>query len=237
MYRRFDSAPDAGPCTGCPARAQAICGVLGCGELAAFGAMGRHRRLGRGQTLIWEGDPPAFVANVISGVLKLTNVGVGGDEQIVGLAWPSDFVGSPFAARPGCSVTALTDSEVCLFPRPAFQEFLDAHPGMERALLARAFADLDKARQFQTMLGRRTAGQRVAALLLAMAGPGEEAEDAEARIALPMSRQEMADLLGITIETVSRQLGRLTDAGLIALPNRRSVLVRRRDELAAFAAA
>ena len=233
MYRRFEGAGDSGPCADCPARATAICGRLTPADLAGFSAMGRHRRLARGQTLMWEGDAGDLVANVISGVLKLTTMGVGGDEQIVGLAWPSDFVGSPFGGRLGCGVTALVESEICFFSRTPFEAFLDAHPELERALLIRAFADLEKAREFQTMLGRRTAGQKVAALLLAMAGNGA----AETRISLPMSRQEMADLLGLTIETVSRQLGRLTEAGLIALPDRRSVLVKRREALEAFAVA
>ena len=96
--------------------------------------------------------------------------------------------------------------------------------------MTRAFADLDKAREFQAMLGRRSAGQKVAALLLAMADAGEI-------VFLPMSRQEMADLLGLTIETVSRQLGRLAGQGLIDLPDRRSVRLRRRDALEAFAVA
>jgi CRP/FNR family transcriptional regulator len=241
MYRQFEEASDtgpceAGPCTGCLARARAICGTLAGAELAAFGAMGRHRRLTRGQTLMWEGDAAACVANVISGVLKLTTAGVGGDEQIVGLAWPSDFIGSPFGTNMQFSVTALTDGEVCLFGRADFENFLTVHPDLERALLRRAFADLEQMRGFMAMLGRRTAGQRVAALLLALAGAEDGAEKDGNLIALPLSRQEMADLLGLTIETVSRQLGRLTDAGLIALPDRRSVLVRRREALTTFAA-
>lgn len=235
MYRQFDEAArEAGPCAGCAARAHAICGTLAATDLAAFGAMGRHRRLARGQTLMWEGDAAACVANVISGVLKLTTVGVGGDEQIVGLAWPSDFLGSPFGPTQNASITALTDSEVCLFGRAEFEAFLDTHPDLERALLRRSFADLERMRGLLAMLGRRTAGQKVAALLLALA---ETEGRAATRIALPLSRQEMADLLGLTIETVSRQLGRLSDKGLIALPDRRSFSVRRREELAAYAEA
>lgn len=230
MYRPSEETGGKSQCTACPARAKAICGVLAGDDLATFGALGRHRRLARGQTLMWEGDAADSVANVISGVLKLATAGVGGDEQIVGLAWPADFVGSPFGAACGCSVTSLVDSEVCLFPRATFGPFLDDHPEMERALVTRAFADLDKAREFQAMLGRRSAGQKVAALLLAMADAGEI-------VFLPMSRQEMADLLGLTIETVSRQLGRLAGQGLIDLPDRRSVRLRRRDALEAFAVA
>lgn len=235
MYRRFTEAAASGPCAACAVRSRAICGALASDALAGFGAMRRERRLARGQTLLWEGDAAACVANVTSGVLKLTTLGVAGDEQIVGLAWPGDFVGSPFGASLRFSATALADSSVCLFGRAEFEAFLDGHPTLERALLHRAFADLEQTRGFLAMLGRKTAGQRVAALLLALAeAEGSAASD---RIALPLSRQEMADLLGLTIETVSRQLGRLSEEGLIALPDRRSVLVRRLSALTAYAEA
>lgn len=232
MYRNCEQSIDAEPCRGCAAKSHGICGVLGGADLPAFAAMGRHRKLARGQTLMWEGDTSALVANVITGVLKLTNVGAGGDEQIVGLVWPSDFVGSPFGPSVHVGVTALTESEVCLFSRVDFETFLDAHPDLERALLRRTFAELDQVRDLMGMLGRRTAGQRVAALLLSLVN----AEGGD-HISLPLSRQEMADLLGLTIETVSRQLGRLSDDGVIALPDRRSVVVRRQDRLAACARA
>lgn len=173
-----------------------------------------------------------MVANVISGVLKLTNAGMNGEEQIVGLIWPSDFIGSPFGQPMTVSVTAMTDSEVCLVDRQDFLTFLDRHADLEHALLRRIFVDLEKARHLMGMQGRRTAGQRVAALLLALAKSGEASAD---RISLPLSRQEMADLLGLTIETVSRQLGRLRDEGAIALPDRRTVMVMRKDLLGASA--
>jgi CRP/FNR family transcriptional regulator len=234
MYRQFEEASNAEPCLGCPARVQGICGSLNADDLTAFATMGRHRRLVRGQTLMWEGDASALVVNVISGVLKLTNAGASGDEQIVGLVWPADFAGSPFGSPMNVSVTALTDSEVCLFVRANFETFLDTHHDLALALLKRTFEALDHARALMGMLGRRTAGQRVAGLLLALAKAGGADAD---RISLPLSRQEMADLLGLTIETVSRQLGRLSDDGVIALPDRRSVVVRRQDRLAACAGA
>lgn len=232
MYRGSEQGHISDGCAGCAAHAHGICGSLQSADLAAFSAIGRGRHLARGQTLIWEGDTPGVVANVISGVLKLTNAGMNGEEQIVGLIWPSDFIGSPFGQPMTVSVTAMTDSEVCLVDRQDFLTFLDRHADLEHALLRRIFVDLEKARHLMGMQGRRTAGQRVAALLLALAKSGEASAD---RISLPLSRQEMADLLGLTIETVSRQLGRLRDEGAIALPDRRTVMVMRKDLLGASA--
>jgi len=137
MYRKFDHAIAAEPCLSCAAKAHGICGALEGNDLIAFAELGRHRRLARGQTLIWEGDAPAAVANVVTGVLKLTSTGASGDEQIVGLVWPADFVGSPFGSLVNVSVTALTESEVCLFGRGDFEAFLDTRHGLARALLRR----------------------------------------------------------------------------------------------------
>jgi CRP/FNR family transcriptional regulator len=127
-------------------------------------------------------------------------------------------------------VTALSDARVCLFPRTAFDDFAREHPELEHKLLKRTLSELDRARDWMMLLGRKSAGERVATLLLEMAqrladatcsGSGETAR----RFDLPLSRQQMADLLGLTIETVSRQLTRLRQAGIIDLPDRRAVVI------------
>lgn len=221
-----------GSCESCAVRPKAICGVLQLDALRPLNAFGHHRRLARGQTLIWEGDDSVVVANVIEGVLKLSTSLGDGREQIVGIAYPSDFIGRPFGRRSCQSVTALTDSKLCLFSRVEFDAFARSQPDLEHELLQRTLRELDRARSFMTLLARKTAAERVATLLLDVAQrlgqPGE-------RIELPFTRQQMADLLGMTIETVSRQLSRLKRQGIVALPDRRGLVIRDQAALAATA--
>lgn len=97
-------------CDTCVVRNRAICASLDGDELKALNAIGRHRTLEPGRSLMWEGDDSVLVANVIDGVLKLSTGTEDGREQIVGVVYPSDFIGRPFGATTGHGVTALTDS-------------------------------------------------------------------------------------------------------------------------------
>ena len=200
------------------------------GELEVLNKMGRRVTVHRGQTLMWEGDDSSLVANVIEGVLKLSTSTADGREQIVGVVYPSDFIGRPFGSTTHHSVTALSDARVCLFTRSAFDEFAREHPELEHKLLQRTLTELDRTRHWMLLLGRKSASERVATFLLEMSQRLAEAScsgpaDMVSRFDLPLTRQQMADLLGLTIETVSRQLTRLRQAGIIDLPDRRAVVI------------
>lgn len=210
-------------CSGCPARDRAICATLPDPVLDAMYRMGRTELLRRGETLLWESDEALVVGTVRTGLLKLTASLDDGREQILGLAFPGDFVGRPFAARAGHCITALADTRLCVFRRTSFDGFAREHPELEHALLGRTLDELDRARRWMLLLGRKSASERVATLLREIAErSGREAGE---RVTLPLGRQQMADLLGLTIETVSRNMTRLKRDGVIALPDTRSYVV------------
>ncbi len=204
--------------------------------------LGRRHSVKRGHTLMWEGDESLVVANVVEGVLKLSTATTDGREQIVGVVYPSDFIGRPFGLRSHHTVTALTDSVVCLFSRPSFDGFARQHPDLEHRLLEQTLTELDRARHWMMLLGRKTATERVASFLIEMSSrlvePGcAKPAAAMDRFDLPLDRQQIADVLGLTIETVSRQFTRLRVAGAIDLPERRAVVIRDRAALEGFAEA
>jgi CRP/FNR family transcriptional regulator, anaerobic regulatory protein len=223
-------------CSQCVVRNRAICAGLLPDELTALGGLGRSKMVKRGNAIVWEGDESLVVANVIEGVLKITMGLSDGREQIVGIVFPSDFIGRPFGKDSPYSITALTDAELCVFSRSAFDGFARQHPDLEHKLLRRTFDELDRAREWMLLLGKKTASERVATLLLEMSARlGEQGcnagTDALNRFELPLDRQQIADMLGLTIETVSRQLARLKAQGLIDLPNRKLVIIRERSRL------
>ena len=88
-------------CDTCTVRNRAICADLNSDEIAALNAVGRQRALAQGEQLLWEGDDALLVANVIDGILKLSTGTEDGREQIVGLVYPSDFIGRPFGGKTG----------------------------------------------------------------------------------------------------------------------------------------
>ena len=218
-------------------RERAICGALDPDEVEALSAIGRRRSIEAGQSLIWEGDESMLVANVIEGVLKLSTGTQDGRELIVGVVYPSDFIGRPFGATTRHTVTALTDARVCVFTRADFDGFAKSHPALGHKLLTRTLTELDRTRRWMLLLGRKDAEEKIATFLLDMSerlvDVGRESDQVAPleRFELPFSRQQVADILGLTIETVSRQLTGLKRAGLIDLPSRRAVVIRDRTAL------
>ncbi|GAA0280841.1 Crp/Fnr family transcriptional regulator FnrL [Alteraurantiacibacter aestuarii] len=228
-------------CDTCVVRNRAICAALDNHEIEALNGIGRQRQLQAGDPLIWEGEDSMLVANVIDGILKLTNCTEDGREQIVGVVYPADFIGRPFGAKSHHSVTALTDAKVCLFARSDFDRFASDHPALEHKLLKRTLDELDRTRAWMLLLARKSAEEKVATFLLDMSerlvdtacespqgGPMDHFE-------LPFSRQQIGDVLGLTIETVSRQMTRMKRDGILDLPTRRTVRICDRAALEAMA--
>jgi CRP/FNR family transcriptional regulator, anaerobic regulatory protein len=229
-------------CSHCVVRNSAICAALQPEELIALSQLGRKQPVLRGQTVVWEGDDAVIVANVISGMLKVSMSIADGREQIVGVVFPGDFIGRPFGKKSPYRVTALSDAELCIFSRSHFDAFARNHPELEHKLLQRTLDELDRAREWMLLLGKKAAPERIATLLLEMSNRlGDTGCSADQsgldHFELPLDRQQMGDLLGLTIETVSRQLSRLKADGVIALPDRRMVAIQDRSRLRDIAAA
>ena len=222
-------------CDTCLVRNRAICAALDKDELEALNGVGRRRQIQAGQSLMWEGDEALMVANVIDGVLKLTTSTGDGREQIVGIVYPSDFIGRPFGGESQHSVTALTDARVCTFGRADFDRFAREHPALEHKLLERTLTELDRARHWMLLLGRKSAPEKIATFLIEMserlADEGCAHLGPLKRLSLPFGRQQIADILGLTIETVSRQLTRMKADEIIDLPSRREIVILDREAL------
>ena len=224
------------PCADCAVRNRSLCGALDDVQLLALNRIGRRRRLARDEVLLSAGMDATICGNVISGALQLVASTPDGREQTVGTLYPADFVGQPYAAETPFTIRAICDSEVCTFARGSFEHVAHEQPDMGRQLLRQAFAALDDTRARMLTLGRRSAGEKVAGFLLDMAGRPETrcsraTPDGPLTFDLPLSRGQTADLLGLTIETVSRQLTKLKIANIIALPGVRSVTIRDMDAL------
>ena len=224
-------------CQACAIRNRAICADLNEQEIGLLNNIGRRRRLSAGEQLLWEGDEAILVANVIEGVLKLSSQTMDGKEQILGLVYPSDFLGRPFGQTTPYGVEALTDAHVCVFERKDFDRFASEHPKLQHKLLERTLTELDRTRRWMLLLGRMSAEQKLACFLMEMSDRMTPAASAGLRpegpitVPLPLSRQQIADVLGLTIETVSRQFTRMKKEGLIDLPSRREVVILEPDLL------
>ncbi len=225
-------------CAQCSVRDTAICQSLMPAELGEFSRMGRHRTLERGQAILWQGEQSLLVGNITDGVVKLSVATQDGQGQTLGVRYPSDFIGRPFGEITSHSVVAMTDASICTFPRAAFDGFAHTHPALEHTLLQRTLEELDRTQQWLVLLARKSARARIAAFLVEMSqrlSDHGSPPSPSLRFSLPFGRQDIADLLGLTIETVSRQITGLRKAGILETPNRRDFVVLDPEALAACA--
>lgn len=240
MADRYSTVMTNHSCADCAVRDRSLCGSLDDQRLADLNRIGHRQRLAPGETLVLAGSDASSCGNLISGALQLCASTADGREQTVGTLYPADFIGWLYASETPFTVRAICDSEVCTFHRGAFEQLLERHIGLERQLLRQTLSALDDTRAQILALTRKTAAEKVAGFLLDMADrPETKGRRATAggplTFDLPLGRGQIADLLGLTIETVSRQLTRLKIAGAIALPGVRAVTIRDEAALRALA--
>ncbi|MDE1467869.1 Crp/Fnr family transcriptional regulator [Aurantiacibacter sp. D1-12] len=203
-------------CDTCPVRDSAACAVLSEEERRALAKAGSTRRLTRGEVLFAAGDEDTACATLVSGALKVSSYDADGNERILALIHPSGFIGEMFSPFAEHDVIALSDSQLCVFARRDMDAALDAYPKLARALLRRSQEDLHQARNLLALGAGRSASEQVGALLLALAQAASDSPcHPRQQFDLPMTRGEMASMLGLTIETVSRALGSLEKEGAI----------------------
>lgn len=219
-------------CQSCAIRHRAVCAHCDTDELPRLEQIKYYRNFEAAQPVIWSGDPMDFVASVVTGVATLTQTMEDGRRQMVGLLLPSDFMGRPGRMRASYDVVAATDLRMCCFRRKPFEALLISTPHMAQRLLEMALDELDAAREWLLLLGRKTALEKIATLLGIIARRAVLADvntswaaSGQITFDLPLSREQMADYLGLTLETVSRKMSELRRGGVIALENSRRVTV------------
>ena len=216
-------------CGDCPIRHRAVCARCETDELSRLEAMKYYRSFQAGQTVVWSGDRMDFVASVVTGIATLTQTMEDGRRQMVGLLLPSDFVGRPGRSVAAYDVTAVTDLVMCCFRKKPFEEMMAETPHVAQRLLDMTLDELDAAREWMLLLGRKTAREKIASLLAIIARRDAtlKLKTAKGVVAfeLPLTREEMSDYLGLTLETVSRQMSALKRDAVIDLEGKRRVLI------------
>ncbi len=192
---------DVHPCSTCGARPLGVCADLKGHELQSMACASESVAAQPGQALFHEGDPNPYVFNVVDGAVKLYRLLPDGRRQITGFLFQGDFLGLGGRGPSSFTAEALTPLNACRFRRGDFDQLLNALPALEHRLVALAGDELMAAQEQIVLLGRKTARERLASFLTR----------------LPMTRLDIADYLGLTIETVSRVFTQFKTSGLIQL--------------------
>jgi CRP/FNR family transcriptional regulator len=213
----LDPQGGADPCSSCVARPFSVCNAIGDADLARLAAVAMVTEAPAGRMFIREGEPADCFFNVTAGSAKLFKLLPDGRRQITGFVGIGHFLGLAVSDTYAFSAEAMEPVRYCRFSRGRLRALLDGFPLMEKRLLEVAATELVAAQEQMLLLGRKTARERLASFLLLQSSQGLPCGSSRSRFALPMSRGDIADYLGLTIETVSRTLTRLRGEGLIEL--------------------
>jgi len=212
-------------------RNRSIFSALADDAVATLDKMGRDKILGARDPIFRQGDDAIQYFGIKSGIIKLVKTFADGNQSIVGLPEAPSFVGHCQSKYHTYSAEAVTNAELCCYPRGPFDAFLTTHPEVARKIFEMTLRELDTCRDWSFLLRRQCSYERVAGFLLMIAArmPNISAGEADrngVHFQLPLTRAEIADFLGLTLETVSRQFTRLKDTRIISLPSSREVIIQ-----------
>ena len=210
----------ASHCAHCAVRPYSACGALEHDELEKLEALSRSNCYAQRQQLFAQDEDAHSVYNITSGSVRLYRLLPDGRRQVVGFAIPGDFLGLSLAERTVYGAEALTSVTVCRFDREQFSSFVDEHPQLLRRLYDLANHELSLAQEQMVLIGRRTAEERVICFLVGLRKRWAHINNNSVTVPLPMTRQDIADFLGLTIETVSRAISKLArERALLVVPD------------------
>jgi len=217
-------------CNDCPIRYRAVCAECDADELAVLEQMKTYRSFDAGANLAEAGEDLDHFSSIVTGCATMSRTLEDGRRQTVGLLLPSDFIGRPGRGQSAFDVQALGPVTLCRFERHSFERLVRETPHIASRLMTMSLDELDAARDWAVVLGRMTAREKLAAFLVSLArrlaqGAGGHWPSGDVTMQLPLTREELADHLGLTIETTSRQMTALRKDGLIDLRPARGISI------------
>jgi CRP/FNR family transcriptional regulator len=204
-------------CPECTSKDINVCGALDPDEFEALERIGRSVSAPSKTTLFEQGREASFVYSVTSGALRLSKLLPDGRRQVVGFALPGDFLGLALAPTHMFTADAVTVVKFCQFPRAAFSQLLMIKPHLLLRLMEIAAHELTLAQDQMVILGQRSAEEKIAAFLIGMRERYARLSGQCVHLPLPMTRLDIADYLGLTVETVSRTIARLARERVIVI--------------------
>ncbi|MBY0336214.1 MAG: Crp/Fnr family transcriptional regulator [Acetobacteraceae bacterium] len=205
-------------CEKCGSRVTGICRPLDVAALDDVASESEQTSLPARATLFREGDPATRAFSIMNGTVKLTRLLPDGRQQVVGFRFAGDIIGYTTAKTYPFDAELLTPSQFCRIDRPKLDKLLRTYPTLERRLLDLCLEELAQTQEHVVTVGRRTAESRVAAFILGLVEAQRRRGPLPKEIAMPMTRADIADFLGLTLETVSRTLTGFRKRNLIAEP-------------------
>lgn len=238
MSEKLERHPGAAfhHCEQCDVRHRAMCAVIDFERLGVLEQIVSHRRYAPGQAIFEESEPADYVYNVSRGDVRLYKLLADGRRQVTGFLRPGDFLGLVKRDTYAYGAEAIDAVELCCMRIVDLERLLREMPAVRDRLLDMSRDELAAAQEQMLLLGRKSAREKVLSFLVLRAGQQDALDDTTSAVVdLPMSRGDIADYLGLTIETVSRTFTALKEEGLIELPSAQHVVLPDLDAVDAAA--
>ena len=202
-------------CTICKIRSYSFCRCLDEDRLQKFSKISSEKKYTNKENIFIQNDPAKHLFNITEGNVKIYQLLDDGRIQIIGFLYPGDFFGSYKNNKYNYSAEAIGNLKACVFDQKILDRYLDENPILAKELLHQTSFELTLAQDRITVLGKLNAGERLARFLLNISEQRKRIGWQNNPISLPMTRQDIADYLGLTIETVSREFSNLKSSNII----------------------
>lgn len=212
-------------CMSCGARARAVCSALDCQDLVRLNEIAQTRYFKSGACILAEGENSTSVFNIVEGSVRLSRLLSDGRRVVTGFLFPGDFLGLTLDGTNSITAEAIGDVEVCRMDRKRLDGLFAEIPKLEHRLLEMTVGELISGRDHMMLLARKTLRERMATFLITFEDQLRESDEEPAVIKLPMARADIADYLGVTVETISRCLAAMAEEGLIQLLSPRRIII------------
>lgn len=219
------------PCSSCGSRIAGLCHKLDAAALDDISSESQRFHLAPKSLVFREGDPAGRAYSIVEGVVKLSRLLPDGKQQVVGFRFPGDVLGYGAGKTYPFDAETLTNGHFCRIERSRLDALLRLYPQMERRMLDLCLRELSNTQDQLVTVGRRSAEARVASFLLGLAEAYRQRGTLPGELPMPMTRSDIGDFLGLTLETVSRSFAAFKRQKLIAEPGQHRLQILDKDAL------
>ena len=218
-------------CTICKIRSYSFCRCLDEERLEKFSKISTEKNYTNKENIFIQNDPAKHLFNITEGNVKIYQLLDDGRIQIIGFLYPGDFFGSYKNNKYNYSAESIGDLKICVFDQKILEQYLDENPVLAKELLNQTSFELTVAQDRITVLGKLSAIERISTFLTNISEQRKRIGWQNNPISLPMTRQDIADYLGLTIETVSREFSNLKSSNLIKVISSKQIYLPNIDAL------
>ncbi len=230
----MSSAQLVNRCSICKVRTYSFCRCLDEDKLKDFSNVSFEKSFLNKQNIFLQNDQSDYLYNITEGNVKIYQLLDDGRIQIIGFLYPGDFFGSYRNNKYNYCAEAIGDLKTCVFNQKILDKYLDENPILAKELLHKTSFELTLAQDRLTVLGKLNAAERLVKFLLNISEQRNRIGWKNNPISLPMTRQDIADYLGITIETVSRELTNLKTSNIIKIITSKQIYLSNTEELKSY---